>query len=83
MEFICGKVKCIVDWLLSIVYEESLVSDFGRTFLIEVGYKFRWWERCNHICDKFGLWDLVNLLWLKSINKEGMAILGMEYERNV
>ena len=41
-------------------------------------YKSRWWARCNHVCDKFGLWELVNLLWLKNINKEGMAMLGMK-----
>ena len=77
------EVKCIVDWLLRIVYEESLVSDIGRACLMEVGYKSRWWARCNHVCDKFGLWELVNLLWLKNINKEGMAMLGMKYDRNV
>ena len=32
-------VKCIVDWLPMIVYEESLVSDIGRACLMEVGYK--------------------------------------------
>ena len=26
------EVKCIVDWLLRIVYEESLVSDIGRAW---------------------------------------------------
>ena len=31
-------MKCIVDWLLRIVYEESLVSDIGRACLMEVGY---------------------------------------------
>ena len=36
------KVKCIVDWLLRIVYEESLVSDIGRACLMDVGYKSRW-----------------------------------------
>ena len=64
-----------MDWLLRIVYEESLVSDIGRACLMEVGYKSRWWARCNHVCDKFGLWELVNLLWLKNINKEGMAMV--------
>ena len=64
------------------MYEESLVSDIGRTCLIEVGYKSRW-ARCNHVCDKFGLWELVNLLWLRNINREGMAMLGMKYDRNV
>ena len=33
------EVKCIVDWLLRIVYEESPVSDIGRACLVEVGYK--------------------------------------------
>ena len=39
--------------------------------------------RCNHVCNKFGLWELVNLPWLKNINKEGMAMLGMKYDRSV
>ena len=55
-----------MDWLLSILYEESLVSDIGRACLMGVGYKSRWWARCNHVCDKFGLWEVVNLLWLES-----------------
>ena len=50
---------------------------------MEVGYKSRWWARCNHVCDKVGLWELVNLLWLRNINKEGMAMLGMKYDKNV
>ena len=65
--------KYIVDWLLRIVYEESLVSDVRRACLMEIGYKSRWWARCNHVCEKFGLWEMVNLLWLRNINKEGMA----------
>ena len=32
-------VKCTVDWLLGIVYEENLVSDIGSTCLMQVGYK--------------------------------------------
>ena len=32
---------------------------------------------------KFDPWELVILLWLWSINKEGMAMLGMEYDINV
>ena len=65
------------------MYEESLVSDIGRACLMEVGYKSRWWTRCHHVCDKFGRWELVNYLWLRNINKEGMAMLGMKYDRNV
>ena len=69
--------------MLSTVYEESLVSDIERACLMEVGYKFRWWAGCNYVCDKFGLWELVNLLWLRNINKEGMAMIGMTYDQNV
>ena len=50
---------------------------------MEIGYKSGWWARCNHVCDKFGLWELVNLLWLRNINKEGMAMLGMKYDRKM
>ena len=52
---------------------------------MEVGYKSRWWTRCNNYncCAKFGLWELVNLLWLKNINKEEMAMLGIKYDRSV
>ena len=39
--------------------------------------------RCNYVCEKFCLRELVNLLWLRNINKEGMAMLGMNYYRNV
>ena len=55
------------------MYEESLVSEIGRTCLLEVGYTSRW----------FDLWELVNLLWLRNISKEGMAMLGMKYDKNV
>ena len=80
--FVERKVKCIVDWLLSIVYEGSLISDIGRACLMEVGYKSRWWARCNHVCEKFGMWELVNLIWHRN-NKKGMAMLAMKYDRNV
>ena len=73
----------MVDWLLRIVYEESMISDIGRACLMEIVYKSKWWARCKHVCEKFGLWELVNLIWLRNISKEGIAILGMEYDRNV
>ena len=66
------------DHSLRIVYAEGLVSDIGRACLMEVGYKSRWWTRCNHVCDRFGMWELVNLLLLRIIKKGGMA-----YDRNV
>ena len=77
------EVKYIVDWLLRIVYEESLVSDIVRASVMEIGYKSRWWSRYNHVCVKFGLWELVHFLWLRNINKEGIAIHGINFARNV
>ena len=68
----------MVDWLPRILYEESIVSDIRRACLMEIGYKSRWWARCIHVCAKFSLWELVNLLWLRNISKGGM-----EYDINV
>ena len=73
----------MVDCLFRIVYEESMISDIGRACLMEIGYTSRWWVRCNPVCEKFGLCELVNLLWLRNISKEEMAMLGMEYDRNM
>ena len=70
----------MVDWLLRIVYEESMVYDIGRACLREIGYKSGWWARCNHMCKMFGLGELVDLLSLQNISKEAMAMIGMEYE---
>ena len=47
--FVEREVKCTVDWLLMIVYEESLVSDIERACLMEVRYQSRWWATCNHL----------------------------------
>ena len=42
---LCGKGgEMYCEWLLRIVYEESLVSDIGSACLMEVGYKSRWWQ---------------------------------------
>ena len=47
------------------VFEENLVSAIGRACFIEIGCKSRWWSRCRHKCIKFGLLELVNLIWLR------------------
>ena len=51
------------------MHHESMVYDIGRACLREIGYKSRW--------------ELVDLLWLWNISMERMAVLGMEYDRNV
>ena len=55
----------MVDWLLRIEYEESMVYDIGRVCMMEIGYKSRWCAGFNHVCEKFGLWKLVKLIWLR------------------
>ena len=35
------------------------------------------------MCDKFGLMELVALLWLGNFSNEGIALLEMEYDSNV
>ena len=42
--------------------------------MMEIGYKYIWWARCNHVCEKFGQWEIVNLIWFRNIYQEGMAI---------
>ena len=68
-------------WLLKIDYKESMVSDIGRACMREIVYKSRWCARWSHLCEKFGLIELVHLLWLRNFSNEGM--LEMEYDRNV
>ena len=60
----------------------SMLSDIETSCLGR--NKSRWCARCNHIiCEKFGRRELVDLLWLRNISKEGMGMLGMEYVRNL
>ena len=46
------------------------------TCLIEIGCK----SRCRHICSKFGLFELVNLIWLREVSVNGMVNLGMNVD---
>ena len=48
--------------MVKVVFKENLVSEIGRACLIELECKSRWWSRCRHICSKFGLLELVNLI---------------------
>ena len=72
------EAKSMVKWMLKVVFEENLVSEIGRACLIELGCKSRWWSQCRHICSKFGLFELVNLIWLREVSLNGMVKLGME-----
>ena len=53
------EAKVTASWLLRIVFSDNQMSDLGRACLLEIGCKSRWWARSRHICNKFGLKDLV------------------------
>ena len=57
------EAKVMVEWMLRVVFEDNLM--FGKTCLVETGCKSSWWTGCRHICNKFGLMGLVNLILLR------------------
>ena len=77
------RLNGIVDWLLKIVYEESIVSAIGRACLSEIGYKSRWWAKCNQLCEKFHLRVLVDVLWLRNIVRREWSMTGMYGRRSM
>ena len=77
------EAKVMVEWMLRVVFEDNLMSEIGRACLIETGCKSRWWARCRHICTKFGLMGLVNLILLRDVSVNGMVSLGMKMDRKV
>ena len=76
------EVKGTVEWLLKIVYKESMVSDFGRAGLGKIGYKSGWCAGCSHLCEKFCLMELVDLVWLRNFSNEGMECLKWSMEED-
>ena len=53
--------------MLRVEFEDNLISEIGRACLVAIGCKSRWWVWCRHICSKFGLIELVNLIWLRNV----------------
>ena len=70
----------MVQWMLGVVLKENLVSEIGIACLIEIGCKSRWWSGCRHICSKFGLLELVNLICLREMSVNGMVNLWMNVD---
>ena len=77
------EAEVMVEWMLRVAFEDNLMSERGRACLIETGCKSRWRGRCRHMCTKFGLIELVNLILLKDVSVNGMVSLGMKKDRNV
>ena len=74
------EAKSMVKWMLKVVFEENLVSEIGRACLIELRCKSRWWSWCRHICSKSGLFESVNLIWLREVSLNGMVKIRDESE---
>ena len=72
--------KAIVKLMLKVVFEENMVSEIGKVCLTEIGCESRWWSRCRHICSKFGLLGLVNLICLREVRVNGMVNLGINFD---
>ena len=68
-------------WMLRVLFEENLMSEISRACLVEIGCKSKWWAQWMHICSKFGLIELVNLICLRDVN--GMVNLRINVEEEV
>ena len=65
------------------VFEDNLILEMDRACLIETGCKSRWWTRCRHICTKFELMELVNIILLRDVSVNGMVSIGKKMDRKV
>ena len=72
------EAKAMANWLLRIVLYivRSKCLIWGACHL-ESECKSGWWARCRHICNKFALKDLVNLICLGDVSENGVDKLGM------
>ncbi len=77
------EAKAMVACLLRIIFEDNLISEIGRACLIEIGGKSRWWSRLRHICNKYDMSDLVNLICLGDISKNGLGNLNLSLNLKV
>ena len=59
------------------MFSENLMADLDRACLLEIGLKSGWWAWCRHICNKFVLKELVNLICLGDVSINGVDKLGM------
>ena len=67
--------------MLRVVFEE--ISEIGKACLVESGSKSRWWARCKLIRNKFGLIELVNLIWLRDASVNEMVNLTMNVDEDM
>ena len=77
------KAKAIVKWMLRVVFKVNLMSGISRACLIETVYKLRWWAQGRNICSKFGLMELVNLIWLRYASVNEMVNLGFNVTEKI
>ena len=70
-----AKVK--LDWALRVVFEEGPVSRIGRACAAELGNASRWWRRVYEIAGMVGMEDLMNIIALKRVNRNGLERLDL------
>ena len=68
------------DWAVRLVFEKNKMSEIGRACLIENDARSRWWCRMRHICNKFGLNALMNLMCLWYMSIDGMLGINLNKE---
>ena len=64
-----------LDWVWRIIFEEGPVSRIGRASAAEMGTASKWWRRVDEISDMVGLEDLMNVIAVKRVNRDGLGRL--------
>ena len=65
-------------------FPQSACAYDCRTEMLEMRCKSRCWvRRCRNICSKFGLIELVNVIWLRDASVNGMVNLRINVEEEV
>ena len=67
--------KAMANWLPRIVFSENQMSDLGRACVLAIVCKSGCCTRCRHLCNKFALKDLVNLICLGGVSVNGVGKL--------
>ena len=68
-----AKVK--LDWVWRVIFEEGPVSRIGRASVAELGTTSKWWRRVYEIAVMVGLEDLMNIIAVKRVNRDGLERL--------
>ena len=65
------------NWMIRVIFDVSVVAEIGRACLVEMGARSRWWARMRHLCHKFGMEDLLNLICVADMSVKGLENMNM------